>query len=536
MKKERRIKLRKIRFKGQKNTERKPCEGKEFFLNKITMLTVAVIAAIAPWIFYCCRVGHVYVDIIIFDGFCLAVFFIMIVNAAAAVVLALLRIKEKISLGNDGKKEKICYIAEIIVFSLTVLFTASWVACLGVMCAESAPVAGRMAAKSLPVALLVYGILFFALFFPTVTNKKARTAIGTVCIIAGIIGLTAAIFPFSKYEFVSDPMVIDTGEGYSVVFATTDNGTGYIEYTYDGDTYKLFDEHGGRKVNARIHSFNVPYEHLEGNEYKVVSTRITDELSYGGRTGETIESKVYKFNRNKGEENKYLCISDWHTRLKEAYKATEHTDGYDGVILLGDAAPGLQYEEEAAEYIVKFGGDLTKGGKPVIYARGNHETRGKYASELGDALGLGDYYTDIKVGNRRFIVLDSAEDKEDSHPEYGGMADYSAYRERMVEWLEGLNAGENEEVIVICHDYEICREKELSERAIKALKNLGAKVILCGHYHEVGFGEKEGIPYYIDGGHTDNGFAVSTVEFRNGEILLNAVNGDGENVGSYKIS
>ena len=240
--------------------------------------------------------------------------------------------------------------------------------------------------------------------------------------------------------------------------------------------------------------------------------------------------------KRKGEENKYLCISDWHTRLKEAYKATEHTDGYDGVILLGDAAPGLQYEEEAAEYIVKFGGDLTKGEKPVIYARGNHETRGKYASELGDALGLGDYYTDIKVGNRRFIVLDSAEDKEDSHPEYGGMADYSAYRERMVEWLEGLNAGENEEVIVICHDYEICREKELSERAIKALKNLGAKVILCGHYHEVGFGEKEGIPYYIDGGHTDNGFAVSTVEFRNGEILLNAVNGDGENVGSYKIS
>ena len=59
---------------------------------------------------------------------------------------------------------------------------------------------------------------------------------------------------------------------------------------------------------------------------------------------------------------------------------------YDAVLMMGDAAPGLQYESEAAEYIVKFGGDISGGSIPIIYTRGNHETRGKYASELSEAL------------------------------------------------------------------------------------------------------------------------------------------------------
>ena len=532
--------LRRLNVKKAKNIVKNEATGnrfgaKEFFLNKITTCAVALIAVIAPWIFYSCRTGHVFVDIVVFDGFCMTLFWLMIVNAAVAVALAATRLRDKVSPDCGGKKGKISFVAAIIVFVLTAVFSLAWIACLAVMGEESAPVAGRMLAESAPYALLATGVIFFALFFPVVRNGKARTIVIAAVAAAGIIGIAASVFPFAKYELISDPAVIDTGEGYSVVFAATDSGTGYVEYTYGGETYKIYDENGGRKVNARIHSVFVPYEHLNGNEYKVGSTRVIDELSYGGRTGKTVESATYAFRPITSENPKFLCVSDWHTRLKEAYKAAEHVTDYDGVILLGDAAPGLQYEEEAAEYIVGFGGKLSKGSMPIIYARGNHETRGKYASELGDALGIEEYYADIKVAGYRFIVLDSAEDKEDGHAEYGNMADYAAYRAKMVKWLEGLTSEPTEKIVVICHDYEICREKDLSERALGKLASLGAKVILCGHYHEVEFGQIGGIPYYIDGGNTNGGFIVSSIEFYGEEIIMTAVGKNGEIVGSYEI-
>jgi hypothetical protein len=54
-------------------------------------------------------------------------------------------------------------------------------------------------------------------------------------------------------------MVINTGADYSVVFSTSDYGTGFVEYTYKGKDYKIYDENGGRlKSDSYIHSINVP--------------------------------------------------------------------------------------------------------------------------------------------------------------------------------------------------------------------------------------------------------------------------------------
>lgn len=507
--------------------------------NKVTACVVALFAFIAPWIFYSCRVGYVFIDSYTFSGLSMTLFFIMVFNAlvAAANAFLLLTGLERVP---EGKKEKLpliakgVWISEIVVSILTALFTVAWVVFFVVLGEESSPLAGRMLASVAPYMAITFCAVFFALFFPAVKNGKARLTVLCFCVVAGIIGLTSAIFPFGKFEFISDPAVIDTGDGYSVVFALSDTGTGYIEYEFGGKEYRIYNEDGGRKVNARIHSFTVPYE-AAASGYKVGATRVTDELTYGGRVGKSIESGEYEIKPIKGEEQKYLCVSDWHTELKKAKKTAGYISGYDGIILLGDAAAGLQYEEEAAEYVVGFAGDLSKGSVPIIYARGNHETRGAYASELRDALNLKEFYTDIKVGNYRFIVLDSAEDKEDGHAEYGQMADYSAYRERMVEFLEGLNAEEGEKIVVICHDYKICREEELSERALAKLGNLGATVILCGHYHEVGFGEIGGIPYFIDGGKTDEGFIVSEVRIRESGITMTAIDEDGKTVDSYKI-
>lgn len=85
-------------------------------------------------------------------------------------------------------------------------------------------------------------------------------------------------------------------------------------------------------------------------------------------------------------------------------------------------------EVSHAKNLVGFGGDISGGEKPVIYVRGNHETRGAFASELPEYLGLESLYYFTRYGDYSFLVLNSNEDKEDTHEEYGSMNDYSLYR------------------------------------------------------------------------------------------------------------
>lgn len=94
-------------------------------------------------------------------------------------------------------------------------------------------------------------------------------------------------------------MVIDSGEDYySVVFATNDEGTGYVEYEFGGDTVRLYDEAMGRiKGDSKIHTVKVPKEELDGNTYRVGSKRVVEAYSYGSYTGKEVVSQNYTLTR-----------------------------------------------------------------------------------------------------------------------------------------------------------------------------------------------------------------------------------------------
>lgn len=499
----------------------------DFPANRLTMFFVWLFAVIAPWIFYCCRIGHVFIDVVLFHGFCQALLWIMMLSAVAVSILAFLR--QRVAPYNDDEAMPQQFrIACFVFFVITVVFTVVWVVSLAVMGVESAPIAGKMLADTLPfgTAVIVAGGLF--LFLPALKNRKVRTAVAVCVIAVGFFAVVGSLYPLRTYDFVSAPMVIDTGDGYSVVFATTDTGTGYIEYSYEGQNYKIYDTADGRKVNSRIHSFSVPYEHLNNNTYRVGATRVIDELSYGGTNGKTIVSDEYAFRRNDGEVQKILCVSDWHTRISKAEKVISLRGGYDAVILLGDAAAGLQYEEEAADYIVRFGGEVSGGVIPVIYTRGNHETRGAYAAELSDALGLDSFYHEVVSGDYRFIILDSVEDKPDEHPEYGGMADYSTYRAGMIDWLESLSPDETKKTIIVCHDRDVCIEEDLRERAFAAFEELDATVMLSGHSHDCELILTESLPIYTDGGFKNGKYVASEITLSPTGMSIYGWSADGE--------
>ncbi len=500
------------------------------------LFAVLVLSTLAPVFSYAARATWVFVNITVnFAHFTTVLLCAMIANAVAAAVLTALRIYGKADFTN-----KVYKVFFILTSVFTLIFTIAAISFFSGMChGENKEVYTLYLQNSLPLASVFIAVPVLALFVPKMP-KKAKIAVCAVVFSITALVLIDNIFPLNPYKITSEPIVFDNGGGYSVVFSTNDQGIAYIEYTYNGEDYKVFDATGGKiHTDKRIHSMQVPYEHLKNNIYRVGTVRVIESYSYGSRLGKELISADYTLSVNEGETQEYLVLSDWHTWVERAYAATEYLGSYDAVILLGDATPGVDFEEQVISNIVQFAGELTKGAKPVLYVRGNHETRGNYASELSGALGLDEFYFTADMGDYSFVVLDSGEDKDDSHPEYGSTTDYNTYRADMIKWLGGVEF-ENEKIIALCHSWHISDvEPELSKAGWDELDRIGARMLLSGHIHQcrmIGSTESEqaflsnypNMLAYADGGNRDDLFIGSKMTLSPDGIHLLAIDQNGE--------
>ena len=79
---------------------------------------------------------------------------------------------------------------------------------------------------------------------------------------------------------------------------------------------------------------------------------------------------------------------------------------------------------------LKFVSDISKGLVPVVFSRGNHDTRGELAEKFADFFPANNkktYYS-FDLGCLGGVVLDCGEDKLDNHEEYGGVNVFEKYR------------------------------------------------------------------------------------------------------------
>lgn len=445
------------------------------------------------------------------------VLILMFFTLLSASALSALRIYKK----DSQNKKAYLPVTLIIAFFALLLFIFAVCYAAGFVMTEAKGVFLCSLKESISDSIYLVYIGLLAIFYSALSckAKKIITALTLAAVL--LIGLNM-YYPLAPYKITSEPMVIDNGEGYSIVFSTNDCGTAFAEYSFEGTDYKVFDQTGGRlNTDSRIHSVSVPYEHLRNNTYSVGSTRVIDEFSYGSRLGKTVLSEEYTFTVNESEDQSWLVISDWHTMLDKAYSAVAYIGEYDGVVLLGDATPGVDFEDEVIRNIVQFGGEISEGTVPVIYVRGNHETRGAYANDLATALGIDEFYYTTDIGPYSFLVLDSGEDKDDSHSEYGGMTDYNTYRASMIEWLKTVQT-KNDRVVALSHSWQISDvEKDLSLAGWAELDRIGARMMLSGHHHQCRFlgdgsdNEKEifglypDIVGYLDGGKVGDDYIAS---------------------------
>lgn len=501
----------------------------KLFLSKGSTAVFTALAALAVLFDYAERYSFVFIDNSIFKNFSMAIFILMIINAVLLFALSSIRMQSSEIYYKKSFRAVFTVSAAYAVFSI--LFP---VISLIVGGSENFQLAFLMIKQILPVWVSAVTILYLLLIVPFMSNQKKKKFASAVIAVCLTLAVYSSLFPTSPYKLTSGPAVFDNGHSYSVVFSTNDKGTGYVEYESNGKTVRLFDENNGRKNgDSIIHTIKVPYEQLNGRSYKIGSTRVIDELSYGGRSGKTVESNEYKFGGSFDSNINLLTVSDWHTHTSLAKRSISYLGGYDAVLLLGDSVPGLMFEEEAASNIVKFAADLTSGTMPVIFTRGNHETRGRSASKLSEYLGFDEFYFKAKLGNYNFIVLDSGEDKVDSHPEYGGMVVYEQSRRDMVSWLEALENTNCEKTIALSHSDEICIEDNLSEQAQLKLTELNTSILLSGHQHKTEYKTDGAYPVLVDGGVNANGngtFVACMVSLSNDKINIKCVDNNGKTV------
>ena len=90
-------------------------------------------------------------------------------------------------------------------------------------------------------------------------------------------------------------------------------------------------------------------------------------------------------------------------------------------------------------FALKLAFEITRGERPVLYVRGNHEYRGLEANNLARCLGTpaaDRWYFTTRIGPLWVAVFDAGEMRADEDDWHHGMADYADYRERETKYFE----------------------------------------------------------------------------------------------------
>ncbi len=337
--------------------------------------------------------------------------------------------------------------------------------------------------------------------------------------------------PFSNPAFKIDiqPVVFESGDDmYTVMWTTTKRGSGKVTYTYDGIEYTATDHTGGNiRCNDTVHSVRVPKKHLDNNTYTVSSQFVAYKGAYDAIKGKTITSEPIDFKGfNNQESLNALVLSDIHGAPETMYKASASFEEKPDIIILnGDIADTMQTKEQFLQ-IIDISRELSKGEIPVVYARGNHEPRGEYASEFMAYFktSSGNLYYTFNYGPIWSVVLDCGEDKPDDHKEYSGLVDFSSYINTETEWLKNLSPDTNETTEYrLCITHSTAIWDEYGNDWTPALEKLGINDAIFGHLHRLDLRFMEGrttFSQHVTGGKNGNGFIATMMTFSDGKITF----------------
>ncbi len=339
------------------------------------------------------------------------------------------------------------------------------------------------------IVLLLYFLLFV---FPHLSIKDNNyVKYGTI----GLVSVLAVgyLVNFSINRILISPVVYAVEDNYQIVFSTTAEATGNVEVNgkYYYDTYN-----GTTKTFTKIHKVEVPMAVLDAASSYTVHTQKTIYAGpFGGFLGNDLTQKVEWHPVDSSDGIQYLSFSDIHMNIDQAYRTSTFAGKYDFLVLDGDIISDVETFDDA-NFNNEVAYKITKGQCPVIYARGNHDVKGRYGSELHKFVGAKgeDFYYTFHLDKVYGVVLDLGEDHDDDWWEYYGTAHYTEYHAKQIEFLKEEIAKHEYDAydyhLVVCHIPLTFVNYRHNHEAVKKemtslLNQMDIDMLLVGHQHQI---------------------------------------------------
>lgn len=299
-----------------------------------------------------------------------------------------------------------------------------------------------------------------------------------------------------------------TEDSFTILWTTPEKTFSWVEAGVDdGSDWNqkshtcYFETVSGRKAYGHFHSVKVTgLKKSTTYVYRIVGKTVTDDsnpyaIVYGPELAGRGTHSVKTLDYNATACN-FSMVNDIH--FNDA-KYTALMSGMDRkktdfIVLNGDIVSFSNSQDTLLKHTFMPIKDLV-ADFPVIFARGNHETRGSewYLLPKAFPTSTGEFYYSFRQGPVAFLVLDAGEDKPDDSPEYSGQAAFDQYRLQELEWLkktvespEFVNAPQK---VCIMHvptfnDPEAWySQKWIADNFTPVLNKAGVKLMLAGHHH-----------------------------------------------------
>ena len=341
----------------------------------------------------------------------------------------------------------------------------------------------------LAILLFLYFLLFYYPRSKFIENNVFKYGILGVASILVILSL----LNFSINKITYDPVVYAVEDKYQIIFSTNAEATAWVEIGENNyyDTYN-----GSTKKYTKIHKIEVPMSELDTNKKYTVHTQRSIYCGpFGGFLGRDITKTTNFKPVDTSDGIQYLSFSDIHMNEALATKTASFINDYDFLVLIGDLISDVETFDDA-NFNNKVAYNITKGEIPVVYARGNHDVKGRYGEELHKFVGAKgeNFYYNFYFNDIYGIVLDIGEDHDDDWWEYYGTSHYDEYRQAQLDFL--ANEIEKKDYdnytyhIVACHIPVVFvnyrhNHVYVKEEMTKLLNQMDIDMFLCGHQHQL---------------------------------------------------
>lgn len=322
--------------------------------------------------------------------------------------------------------------------------------------------------------------------------------------------LSVSVYAQEGIKLAHGPYLQNMGpDEVTIVWLSDKPSVGWVELAPDdGSNFyaterpRFFDAKNGVKNTSTIHTVKLKGLNPGTNyRYRVfvqeVLSHTGHKIVYGDYAATNVYSKkplVFKTSDPANQTISFAMVNDIHGNngLLENLVSKCDLKKTDFIIFNGDMVSVFNEENHIFNGFMDKATALFASEIPMYYTRGNHETRGAFATEFQRYFSPKEeniYYT-FRQGPVCFVILDTGEDKPDSDIEYAGITVYDEYRSEQAEWLrQVLNSKEYKEApfkVIVAHIPPIGGwhgNLEVENKFMPLLREAKPDLMLCGHLH-----------------------------------------------------